>query len=51
MTPVAIVFLILSVVLVWGGLAVAARYYVRSGAAGGEPPRDEAGHLREPHDT
>lgn len=51
MTGIAIVFLILSAVLLWGGLALAIVYYRRSGAAGGVPPRDRSGEATWPRDT
>lgn len=51
MTGIAIAFLALSIILLWGGLVFAVIYYRRSGAAGGEPPVDRAGHVSYPHDT
>ena len=51
MTGTAIAFLLLAIIILWGGLALAVVYYVRSGAAGGQPPRDREGNVSWPHDT
>lgn len=51
MTGTAIAFLLLAIVIVWGGLALAVVYYRSSGAAGGEPVRDRTGKVSYPHDT
>ena len=51
MTGIAILFLVISVVVVWGGLGMAVWYYRKSGAAGGVPPVDREGHPSFPRDT
>lgn len=51
MTGTAIAFLLLAILVVWGGLALAVVFYRRSGASGGEPVRDRSGHVSFPHDT
>ncbi|MCK0110662.1 MetS family NSS transporter small subunit [Ornithinimicrobium sp. F0845] len=51
MTGTAIAFLLLAIIVLWGGLALAVMYYVRSGAAGGQPRRDREGHVTWPRDT
>lgn len=45
MTPLALTFLVLAILLVWGGLLVAAVFFVRSGASRGDvhPGRDTVG--------
>ncbi|NLG23467.1 MAG: methionine/alanine import family NSS transporter small subunit [Actinomycetales bacterium] len=51
MTGTAIAFLLLAIIVLWGGLALAIVYYRRSGAAGGQPVRDREGNVSIPHDT
>ncbi len=51
MTGTAIAFLLLAIIVLWGGLATAVVYYRRSGASGGQPTRDREGRASYPHDT
>ena len=51
MTLSALAFLILAIVILWGGLAMAIVFYRRSGASGGEPPRNQSGEPSWPRDT